>query len=103
MSNEIGEKFLPIGTVVLLKNGTKRIMINGFCALSEDDKNNIYDYSGVLFPEGVLKHDQTLLFNHEQIEKIYSVGYQDEEQFAFKVKADKALADIRDKESSAEE
>ena len=30
---EIGEKYLPIGTVVMLKGGTKRVMISGFCAI----------------------------------------------------------------------
>ena len=33
------EKFLPIGTVVLLKNGTKRLMITGFCAVEKEKED----------------------------------------------------------------
>lgn len=45
MENEIKEKYLPVGTVVLLKGGKKRTMITGFCASSNEEKNRIYDYS----------------------------------------------------------
>ena len=49
------EKYLPIGSVVLLKNGTKRVMIYGYCAISEDETNAIYDYCGVCFQRAYLK------------------------------------------------
>ena len=39
------EKYLPIGTVVLLKEGKKRVMITGFCIKPEEDKNKMFDYS----------------------------------------------------------
>ena len=48
------EKYLPIGTVVLLKNTNKKIMITGYLTASIDEKNSndeYYDYSGCLFPE----------------------------------------------------
>ena len=44
--NEIGEKYLPIGTIVVLKNATKRIMITGFASMSPETGDTIYDYSG---------------------------------------------------------
>lgn len=75
------EKFLPIGTVVLLKEGKKRMMITGFMA--SIDNKDIYDYSGCLYPEGFLSSDQICLFNHEQIDKVYSLGYQDDESKEF--------------------
>lgn len=89
---KIPEKFLPIGTVVMLKGGTKRVMIAGFCAFeSEEEKQNeerkIWDYSGCLYPEGFLQSNQTCLFDHEQIEEIYHLGlsaYEDEEEKTFK-------------------
>ena len=34
------EKFLPIGTVVLLKNGTKKIMITGYLPVSKDENTS---------------------------------------------------------------
>ena len=81
-----GEKYLPIGTVVMLKGGTKRAMIMGFCSMTEENKQKIFDYSGCLYPEGVLTSNQTLLFDHEQIEKVYFTGFVDEEEIKFKTK-----------------
>lgn len=77
------EKFLPIGSVVLLKEGTKRLMITGFCVIAKDNSNKIYDYCGCLYPEGIITSDQTALFNHEQIDKIYYIGLNDEENTEF--------------------
>lgn len=73
------EKYLPLGTVVLLKEAKKRIMIIGFAAVSAETENKVFDYIGCLYPEGVLSSDKNLLFNHEQIDKIYYMGYSDED------------------------
>lgn len=72
------EKYLPIGSVVMLKEGTKRTMIIGYYVISED--GNKYDYAACLYPEGVLTSDKTLLFNHDQIDEVYAKGFMDEEQ-----------------------
>ena len=85
------EKYLPIGTVVMLKNGKKRAMITGFCSISGDDKTKVFDYSGCLYPEGFISSNQTLLFNHEQIEKIYYLGLIDEEEKQFKQKLNEMI------------
>lgn len=77
------QKFLPIGSVVLLKGATKRLMITGFCTMAVDDKSKMYDYSGCLFPEGVISSNETALFNHDQIERIFCIGFKDEEQERF--------------------
>ena len=84
--NEIKPKFLPVGTVVLLENGSKRVMINGFCTMDANKPDKIYDYSGVLFPEGSLSSDQTLLFDHSQIVRVDHYGLEDQEEKDFKVK-----------------
>ena len=83
---EIKEKYLPIGTVVLLKNATKRIMITGFCSKERNNSNSkIYDYCGCLYPEGFITADKALLFDHSQIEKIYHIGLSnDDEEKKFK-------------------
>lgn len=88
---------LPIGSVVLLKNSTKKVMIMGFCQkeITNDDEEKIWDYAGCLYPEGYLGPNQTYLFNGEQIDRIFAVGYQDEEQFEFKIKADSVLEELR--------
>ena len=84
------EKYLPIGTVLMLKGGKKRIMITGFCTYADKEKCKLYDYAGVLYPEGFIASNQTLLFNHDQIEKIYHMGLIDEEEKEFK----KVLSEI---------
>ncbi len=89
------EGLLPIGTVVLLKSSKKRIMIIGILQKqSKDDKEVIWDYSGCLYPEGYMGPNKTFLFNNNQIEKIFAVGYQDEEQFEFKIKIDNIRNDL---------
>ena len=83
MYNNIEQKYLPIGTIVVLKGGTKRVMITGFCAAGEDS-NVEYDYSGCLYPEGFISYSQICLFNHDQIDKIFFMGLIDEEEKEFK-------------------
>lgn len=86
------DKFLPLGTVVLLKDAKKRIMIIGFYAKSKENNKKIYDYMGCLFPEGVISSEQTLLFDHNQIDKIYFLGLSDNEEKEFKNKLNKAVS-----------
>ena len=85
-------KFLPIGTVVLLKNGSKKIMITGYLPSAKDKPGNVYDYSACLFPEGVISSEQTVVFNHDQINDIISEGYSNEETSNFLVALDELLA-----------
>ncbi len=83
MNNNLG-KFLPIGTVVLLKGAKKRLMITGFCSFDEAKKDKAYDYTGCLYPEGIISSKQMALFNHSQIEKVFYLGLRDEEEKQFK-------------------
>lgn len=77
-------KYLPIGSVVILKGGKKRVMITGFCSIATGGDNTIYDYSGCLYPEGLLNSNEICLFNNEQIDKIFFKGLEDDEEKAFK-------------------
>ena len=89
------EGLLPIGTVVLLKNSTKRVMIIGVLQKQiKNDADVIWDYSACFYPEGYMGPDKTFLFNANQIEKVFSIGYQDEEQFAFKTKIDQVRSEL---------
>lgn len=83
MKDTIKEKYLPIGTVLMLKNGKKRVMVAGYKGMSPDRPDEIYDYIGVLFPEGIIDINQTLLFNHEQIEQVSHYGLVDLEEQEF--------------------
>lgn len=76
------KKFLPIGSVVLLKDSQKRIMIVGV-KQKQADSDKVWDYSACLYPEGILDPDRLFLFDAEQIERLYFIGLQDGEGLAF--------------------
>ena len=76
---ENSEKYLPIGSVVILKDAKKRLMLTGYASIDMAKKDKVYDYNGVMYPEGVIMSDQSLLFNHEDIDNVFFLGYRDEE------------------------
>ena len=100
--NEIGEKYLPIGTVVVLKGATKRIMITGFASMSPETGDMIFDYSGCTYPEGFMSYNEVCVFNHEQIEKVYFKGYVDDEETNFKKELVEQLEKISTPNEKAE-
>ena len=73
------EKYLPVGSVVLLKEAQDPLMIVGFSSIDEDEPNKVYDYSGCDYPEGMVDYEEVELFQHEDIEKILFLGYETEE------------------------
>ena len=79
----MSEKFLPIGTVVLLKNATKRLMITGYCSLVDANSTKIYDYVGSKFPEGIFGGEDVALFDHDQIAVVSHMGLVDDEYKEF--------------------
>ena len=91
------EGTLPIGSVVLLNNGTKRVMILGYLRYRAGDQSRIYDYCGCRYPEGFISPEKTAVFDHSDIAQIYSLGYQNAQQIAFRQK----LSEIRNKKKNA--
>lgn len=89
--NEKYSKFLPIGSVVLMKGANKRVMITGFCVSSKVSKTQMFDYIGCLYPEGIMDTEKNLLFNHDDIDKIFWIGYSDDEDKKFKESLNEAL------------
>lgn len=71
------KNLLPIGSVVLLKEGKKRLMIYGIN--QKTDKGDIYDYIGCLYPEGNISPEYTYLFNADAIEAVFFLGFVDPE------------------------
>ena len=84
--NKKYEKYLPIGSVVLLKEGLKKLMITGYCITKKNDKTKIYDYIACLYPEGIIDTEKNILFDHENIERIYAIGYIDDDQKQYNTK-----------------
>ncbi|MBR2038593.1 MAG: DUF4176 domain-containing protein [Lachnospiraceae bacterium] len=74
---------LPIGSIVLLENGEKRLMINGIMQSEANGTGKEYDYLGVLYPEGHIGDQFQYLFNHEDIKEIVFRGFEDSERIVF--------------------
>ena len=77
------DELLPIGSVVLLKEGRKKLMIIGIKPVTDEEPEKVYDYIGVLFPEGYLNNEYNFLFNHEDINDIVFWGYNNPERKTF--------------------
>ena len=77
------KNLLPIGSVVLLKGGEKRIMICGRIQVKAGS-DEIYDYSACYYPEGIINPDSMFFFNHDAIETLYFIGFQDKEELEFR-------------------
>ena len=80
------EKYLPLGSVCLLKGGQRYVVVIGYLGVSNDDLNTAYDYMGAVYPLGVISTDVTFMFDHEQIEKVVFKGFVDEEGLEFNKK-----------------
>ena len=75
-------ELLPIGSVVLLKNGKKKVMIFGVMQ-TDNSTGTEYDYISVLYPEGNMGEAGQYLFNHSDIDQIFFTGYEDKEREQF--------------------
>ena len=76
------KELLPIGSVVLLNEAVKKLMIYGVKQTDPDDDKE-YDYIGVMYPEGNLGEVGTFLFNHSYIAEVFFTGYEDDERETF--------------------
>ena len=72
-------QLLPIGSVVLLRNAKKRLMITGVFPIQTEEEE-VYDYIAVIYPEGYIGPRSNYVFNHGDIEEILFKGYDDEER-----------------------
>ena len=82
--------FLPIGSIFMLKGAPTPLMIMGF-AVVEKDKEKIWDYMGVMYPMGYISSDKNLMFDRNQIEKVISEGYSDENEKLFRLELERNL------------
>ena len=90
MEEKMPGKFLPIGTVVLLKGGKKEVMITSYCIFPNNTEvkdgqevkaeKKMYEYGGCIYPEGILDSNMVCAFDHDKIEKICHMGYETDAQ-----------------------
>ena len=92
------KKLLPIGSVVLLNDAEKRLMVGGWLPETEDKKK--YDYIGFYYPEGYIDSKQIFAFNHEQITRIDYVGFVDAEFQLFMKRVSDEVETINDTNES---
>jgi len=86
---------LPIGSVVMLKNAEKPLMIYGIKQLDTENPENEYDYIGVLYPEGNIGSNFQYMFNHVDIEEVLFVGYDSPERRRFLAEVAEAYGENR--------
>lgn len=87
-------KIFPNGTVVRLKDAEKKLMIIGYGQM-DVKTNKIYDFSAVLFPEGYFSASKVFVFNAEDVEEVYHVGYIDDDGYDFIAQQNEALLQMR--------
>ena len=88
------ENLLPVGSVVLLKGGNKKIMIIGrIQARAGEDK--IYDYAATYYPEGMVAPDSVFFFDRDAIDRYYFIGYQDEDELSFRTEVLGSLGELK--------
>lgn len=76
----MNKELLPLGSIVLLNSGKKKLMVTGYLVSTNDYPNHIFDYCGCMYPEGILRSDTICVFNHSEINKIIFKGYMDNEE-----------------------
>lgn len=77
------KNLFPIGSVVLLKGGDKRVMICGRIQ-TRAGEDKIYDYSACYYPEGIMSSDNMFFFDRDAIEHVFFIGFQDVEELTFR-------------------
>ncbi|GAA0076995.1 hypothetical protein UT300005_13730 [Clostridium sp. CTA-5] len=88
------DELLPLGTIVLLKDSKRELVITGrMQRLAGDSTEKIWDYSGCSYPRGFMSDNDSYGFNTDQIEKVYFRGYEDKDEIEY----NKQLIDFRNK------
>jgi hypothetical protein len=83
---------LPIGSVVLLNGGKKRLMIYGILQKNEGS-DKTYDYIGCSYPEGYINEDNSYLFDTSDIAEVSYIGFVDSEYQLFSEKLKRLISE----------
>lgn len=93
------KNLLPIGSVVLLNGGDKKIMICGRIQAKEGE-DKIYDYSACYYPEGIVDPSSMFFFDRDAIEIVYFLGFQDKEELDFRASVLDNLGELEIKDGT---
>ncbi len=83
---------LPLGSVVLLKDAKRYLVVMGYLII-EEGTNKVWDYMGCAYPIGAISSDAILTFDTNQIEKVIFKGFSDEEGENFRKKVSYHIGD----------
>lgn len=83
---------LPLGSVVLLKDAKRYLVVMGYLII-EEGTNKVWDYMGCAYPIGAISSDAILTFDANQIEKVIFKGFSDEEGENFRKKVPYHIGD----------
>lgn len=72
----MNKKYLPIGSIVKLKNKDVLIMVTGYYSVEYEENVMIYDYSDCLYPEGLMVKNGICSFNQSDIDNVIFKGYE---------------------------
>ncbi|MHC5279426.1 DUF4176 domain-containing protein [Listeria kieliensis] len=74
---------LELGTIVYLKEGSKKVMIIGRNqTIKKDEDERFFDYAACAYPEGIYP-EEMLFFNEENIDRVVFQGYSDEDEVRY--------------------
>lgn len=73
---------LPIGSIVTLNGGEKKLMIYGR-KQTDATTDKEFDYLGCPYPEGYIQQKLTFLFNHDDVKEVVFKGFTDGEEQKF--------------------
>lgn len=77
-TDAVPDKYLPIGSVVLLHGGNQPLMI--YARAVYFDSGETRDYMSVLYPFGYITDDEVYSFDHDEIERVLFMGYETEDE-----------------------
>ena len=96
MDVNILERYLPLGSIVVLNGSVKKMMITARGLMAPvGEENKVFDYGGIFYPEGVMG-DKMAFFNQKDIYKVVFQGYSDADDDAMNDNIKNWLQKVKD-------
>lgn len=85
--------WLPLGTIVSLEGSDQKAMIIGRIQQDINNPDVKFEYTAVLYPQGLVNPKENYMFNLSQVKRIYFLGFSNEENEIFEKQMDQYLED----------
>ena len=93
--------YLPIGSVVVMKEENIPLMIQGY-AFTSGEGEHVYDYCGSIFPSGFESMDNSFCFDQDEIAKVLYIGYIGENSEEFLSFMDEKMKEVKSNDLNLE-